>query len=134
MREYEYRCVIGRLLAPPSAPVLTPRPGPGACEHVPSHDEGARGEDAFARRCVGLGLFELPPVQDLSAFAERFRQALVRSGEEAVKGDGQIACDLAHSPMLLAGSSRRDGVPAEKAPARKISVRGPSAVPAGRRV
>ena len=98
MGENEHGCVIGRLLTPPSPPALIPRSRTG--EHVPSHDVGAGREDAFELGCVGLRFLELPPVQELSALAQGFRQALVRASDESVKGDGQIARDSAHAPIM----------------------------------
>ena len=89
----------GTAVPHPTIPAI-PHPTSGAGEHVPSHDVGAGREDAVELGRVGLGFFEHPPVQELAARTQGLRQSLVRAGEESVEGDGQIARDSAHAPIM----------------------------------
>src|SRR5919199_1774412 len=92
--EHEDGGVVGRLLAPPSAPVLVPlaadRP-----EHVAAHDVGpARSHEPALCRRVGVvrALVAEVPAMDLpAALPQRILPALVRPGNEAVQRDRHVA-------------------------------------------
>ena len=104
--EHEHRVVVHGIVAPPSVPVVAPRPAPPRpahrTEHVAAHDRGAdagepRGDRGVvdAGRTAGLshhlatgaGL-EDPLVQPGPPDAERVLEVLVGTGDVAVEGHG----------------------------------------------
>src|SRR5919106_841964 len=101
--EHEDGGVVGRLLAPPSAPVLVPlaadRP-----EHVAAHDVGpARSHEPALCRRVGVvrALVAEVPAMDLpAALPQRILPALVRPGDEAVQRDRHVAGRAWHRVLL----------------------------------
>lgn len=87
------------------APPAMARPG----KHVAPHDEGTRGKDPLNLRRIGLPVFEHPSVQELSAVAQRFVQALVGAGDKCIQGNRQITGDLAHAPIMPPRPTRVSG-------------------------
>ena len=95
MRQDENRRMIGRLVTPPTLSFLIP--GTAArTEHIPAHDESGGLDYRLDCGGVRLGLFEHPPVQAGSPFAQRILQALTRTCNEAIKRNRQVGCDSAH--------------------------------------
>src|SRR5262249_54370761 len=103
VREYENFRVIGRVVPPPSFPVLVrPRPANGP-EHVPAEDPRADVVNAAHGKVVVYAGFstvsaehllerprsENPCVQRRTADAQWVLQALLRSGAIAVDGNGE---------------------------------------------
>jgi hypothetical protein len=84
--------VVGRLVAPPAAPVLVPRAADRA-EHVAAHDVGAARAHQPALggeiRLV-VDLAEMPRVELHAADAQRVVAALAGAGDEAVERDGHV--------------------------------------------
>src|ERR687886_241473 len=86
MGEHKHWRVVGRLGAPPAAPVLIPlaadRP-----EHVPPHDvRAARAHEPAGRRrvrVVGARVAEMPDMQLAPTLAEWILAALVGPSDEA---------------------------------------------------
>ena len=104
--EYEHRCVIGRLVAPPSAPVLVPLT-PHGSEHVAAHDVRASASQQIVAGSRVDFVSRLPcpevPLMELHASdPEGVVATLVGTGDEAVKRDGHMACDLGHGNEDLA--------------------------------
>ena len=94
VREDEHGCVVGRLLAPPAAPIALP----GAAnrpEHVPTHHVGpARAQQQIACSRIGVvqRLVEMPAMKLHPAAAKRVLETLVRPCDVAVERDRHVAC------------------------------------------
>jgi hypothetical protein len=88
--EDEHRRVIGRLITPPAPPVLVPRAA-NRTEHVSAHDNRTAWPQqvvAPATVCFVEGVAPMPFVERQAADAERIVSILIRSGDEAVEGNG----------------------------------------------
>src|SRR5262249_58510362 len=98
MCEDEDRPVVGRLLAPPAAPISAPLAANGA-EHVSAHHIGAaRLHQVVACGPVDFiqGILEQPAVEPLPTNSEGIIAGLVGTGHEAVEGDGDAPEDSCH--------------------------------------
>src|SRR6185312_3208067 len=99
VREDEDWSVVGRLVAPPAAPVALPRTA-NRPKHVASHHVlAARAQQQIAYAGVGLvqRLVEMPVMQLDTATAERVLEALVRSCDKTVERNGHVTCGFAHA-------------------------------------
>src|SRR5205823_4314656 len=97
--EDEDRSVVRRLVAPPTAPVVLPRPADRP-EHVASHHvRAARAQQQVAGASVGVGqrLVEMPVMQLDPATAERMLEALLRSCDKTVERNGHVTGGFAHA-------------------------------------
>jgi hypothetical protein len=87
MGEHEHRCVVGRILTPPAAPLLGIPLAADRAEHVASHDTGAAGLSQFVVSAdvslvpwlVGL---QMPCVYLHSVDPDRVVAALIRPSNE----------------------------------------------------
>ena len=89
--EDEHRRVVRRLVPPPSTPFLVPLAANGT-EHVASHDIRAAPLEqviasALVRLVARLARVKMPLVQSQAADSKRVLTTLVRTRDEAVKGD-----------------------------------------------
>ena len=107
MGEDEDRCVIGRVVSPPTLPGEVPLPTIGA-KHVSTHDEGARvdngvdlglvlGVDAERRGLGRVRVLEKPVMETVVLNgAERLLERLSRAGRVTVHRDRNVARDARH--------------------------------------
>src|SRR5947209_20550488 len=101
--EHKHRRVVGRLSAPPAAPLLVPltadRP-----EHVPPHDVGAaRAHEPAGRRRVGVVgalVAEMPAMELAPTLAEWILAALVGPSDETVERDRHVTGRVRHRRPL----------------------------------
>jgi hypothetical protein len=93
--------VVGRLVAPPPAPVRIPF-APNRAEHVAAHDVCATAHHQLVARggvrlVTGLAGVPVPFVKLQAADANRVVAVLLWTGDEAIDGDGHVACSSCHT-------------------------------------